>query len=569
MNMISFVVDKLSLHYYQAELLLYSLEINSEYSKKDIIVQCTESVDQYFLDFLVSNDYTYNIIQPYLDGKYCNKLQQLVYFINKDIDGVILMDTDIFIVDTLLNIKGDRVLAKIVDAPNPTLNTLKNIYSAAHLEFPKIVPSDWIMENNNTFENNFNGGFYYIPKRFINTMNREWKRWAMWLYDKKELFDNPNQFIHVDQISFSLALQANNVAYSSLSSNYNFPIHTTNLSTHYNKNMGIKIIHYHREIDNYGLLNVDKVKDKDVIDTIDAINQKILYKRTLFLNQYKLERKIIPELSFSNSVIAFEKKLLELLKDTKLTLYIHAGTPKTATTSLQTILSKNDVALQKYSFLYPKNYIDGPVPKHQWLVSTLLEKKFDLLLDYFKEAIAQANNLSREKIILSTEGIYNHWSDYSAESRAILHVISKNIDTKLLIVFREKEQFLYSLYKQNLKNPKITNIPCYGNNLSFDEMKKNKWFIKHLDYDGFLYDCKYIFKEENILTFDYSKDIIKDIFKYLEIKNIQLNEKSDSLKNVSLSTHSTKLLSLANKYNIKQSNKEKIIRFLSFIERLF
>lgn len=219
MNKLSFVVDKLPLHYYQAELLLYSIEQNTAYQKEDIIVQCLSRVDQYFIEYLELNGYSYNIIEPYLDGKYCNKLQQLEYFKNKNVEGIILMDTDMFLTSSIDEIKGNNIIAKIVDGPNPNLNTLKNIYRSASLEFPNIVGSDWNIKNNATFENNFNGGFYYIPKRYINIIADSWKLWGEWLYKKEELFENPKQFIHVDQISFSLAVHSNNLQYSKLSSN--------------------------------------------------------------------------------------------------------------------------------------------------------------------------------------------------------------------------------------------------------------------------------------------------------------------------------------------------------------
>lgn len=278
MNALSFVVDNLPLHYHQAKLLLLSLEYNSEYSKKDIVVHCLNRVDKEFLNYLRENEYTYHMIEPYLDGKYCNKLQQLRYFEDKDIDGVILMDADMFVMDKLSDIKGESILAKRVDAPNPLLSTLQNIYKKASLREPAIGKSDWSMPNNETFENNFNGGFYYIPKKQITLLNREWRKWAEWLYAQPELFDVPSQFIHVDQISFSLALHANSLEYKQLCANYNFPIHSDAPLESFDTTKEPMILHYHREVDKDGLLSYAKIKEPKIIESIKRANLLILEK---------------------------------------------------------------------------------------------------------------------------------------------------------------------------------------------------------------------------------------------------------------------------------------------------
>lgn len=278
MNYISFVVDKLSAHYYQAELLLYSLERNTSFEKKNIIVQCLNRVDEVFLEYLSENNYNYNIIEPYLDGKYCNKLMQLEYFKDKDVDGIILMDTDMFVIDDLEEIRGDKIIAKRVDAPNPLLSTLKNIYNEASLQLPRVVESDWCMLNNETLENNFNGGFYYIPKNLIRTMSDDWKKWGEWLYNRPELFEIEGQFIHVDQISFSLALHSNKFAFEKLSANYNFPIHSSKDISSFESTKNIKVVHYHREVNKDGLLSGNKVTDSMVLETIKRVNQMILEK---------------------------------------------------------------------------------------------------------------------------------------------------------------------------------------------------------------------------------------------------------------------------------------------------
>lgn len=560
MNIISFVVDKLPLHYYQAELLLYSLEQNTDYQKKDIIVQCLSRVDKFFLDCLDNNGYRYNLIEPYLDGKYCNKLQQLEYFKDKklDINGVILMDTDMFVVDDISNIKGDEIIAKIVDYPNPNISTLKNIYKSASLFEPEIVKSDCDILDNNTFENNFNGGFYYIPKKYINDFSNDWKKWGKWLYNQPELFTNKNQFIHVDQISFSLVVHSNNLNYQKLSSNYNFPIHFSLKTNSFNRQEDIKIIHYHREIDDFGLLNINKIIDKDIKRFIHKANKDIIQKDKIELfKQYK--KSLIPKTELSNKVIEFEKKLEKLTKDKRLNLILHSGTPKTGTTSLQFFMNNNFDILKSEGYLYPKAYINTPAPKHQWIVSLLMSNNFDKFFDYILDIYNQAILKNTHTIILSTEGVYNHWWDYSPESKLILKLLGKYFNLKIWVFFREPISFFNSLYRQYLKNPQINLVDCYGKNLSFSEMLKDKWFIKHLDYLGFIYDCEDLFGEDNIKVFNYSKDIIKDICEELDIK---IEYKDVKRENIGQSEIAVELLRVINQYKLNPEDKAKVVKEL-------
>jgi len=128
--MIQSYVDALPLHYYQAEILLYSLQKNAQIKKDRIVIHCLNRVDDFFLDFLKENNYQINIIKPFLDGKYSNKLQQLSFFqsYEKNIAGVVLLDTDMFVLNKL-NLSKDIFSAKLVDGPNPSLKTLDKIYT--------------------------------------------------------------------------------------------------------------------------------------------------------------------------------------------------------------------------------------------------------------------------------------------------------------------------------------------------------------------------------------------------------------------------------------------------------
>ena len=75
--LVSMVVDSLPEHYFKAELLLFTLGQFAQVPAANMLVQCVDRVDAAFVHFVQESGYRTRTIAPYLDGAYCNKLQQL------------------------------------------------------------------------------------------------------------------------------------------------------------------------------------------------------------------------------------------------------------------------------------------------------------------------------------------------------------------------------------------------------------------------------------------------------------------------------------------------------------
>ena len=261
----------------------------------------------------------------------------------------------------------------------------------------------------------------------------------------------------------------------------------------------------------------------------------------------------------------FENRLRNLTKDKRLNLILHTGTPKTGTTSIQLFLNAINFKLKESGYLYSQISLHSSPPKHQWIVSNLLSNNFESFFQNIKYVYQEAEKNQIKTIILSTEGVFNHWWDYSDEAKAILNILSKYFSMSIWIFFREPQSFLESFYKQNLKNPQIDLVECYGKDLSFKDMLGDKWFIKHLDYLGFVYDCECIFGKDNIKVFNYSKDIIKEI-----IRELNINIKYDDIKreNIGQSSIAVELLRVINRYKLNIEDKAKIIKELSSCDKI-
>ena len=267
-----------------------------------------------------------------------------------------------------------------------------------------------------------------------------------------------------------------------------------------------------------------------------------------------------PKMSFSN-------ELAELLKPFKqsLKLVIHAGTPKTGTTSVQTYLNKKQLKLRKKGILYPHNIESlqkSTAPKHQWFEKNLVTTHVENFLENFKNIISQVNK-DTHTIILSSEGIYNYWWDFPDESKELLRELRKLFDVEVWVWFREPVAFIESYYKQCIRNPQIENNPCYGKDLSFAEMLDIEWFSQHLDYQGFVTECQTLFGESAVSVFKYEGDVVQEVIQKLGLETPHDNP--TPRKNKGLNSASVALLRTINNYDLKVKDKDLLIPHLKAI----
>ncbi len=268
--------------------------------------------------------------------------------------------------------------------------------------------------------------------------------------------------------------------------------------------------------------------------------------------------------------VNFTYELTEFLKPFKqpLKLIIHVGTPKTGTTSIQTYLDKKQLKLRKKGILYPHNIksLKNPTaPKHQWFEKNLVSTRLDHFLENFKNIMAQVNE-DTHTIILSSEGIYNYWWNFSDESKDLLCELSKLFDVKVWVWFREPLAFIESYYKQCIRNPQLENNPCYGKNLSFADMLDIEWFAQHLDYQGFVTECQALFGKNNILVFKYEGDVVQDVIKQLGLDTPHDNP--TPRQNQSLNSASIALLRTINRYDLNAKDKALLTSHLKNINEI-
>ncbi|MEE9445217.1 MAG: hypothetical protein V3V19_06100 [Cocleimonas sp.] len=272
-----------------------------------------------------------------------------------------------------------------------------------------------------------------------------------------------------------------------------------------------------------------------------------------------------------NPSLHFSNELDELLSDLKvqpLKLIIHAGTPKTGTTSIQSYLDKKQRKLRTKGILYPHNLerIKNPnAPKHQWFEKNLVTTHLEYFLENFKNIISQVKE-NTHTIILSSEGIYNYWWDLPVGSKAVLSELSKRFDVELWVWFREPLAFIEDYYKQCIRNPQIKNNPCYGKDLSFAEMLDIEWFSQHLNYQGFMTECQKVFGKDKVLAFKYEGDVVQEVIQKLGLATP--HDRPTRRKNQSLNSISVAMLRTINRNDIKAKDKELLMPHLRKINEI-
>lgn len=203
-------------------------------------------------------------------------------------------------------------------------------------------------------------------------------------------------------------------------------------------------------------------------------------------------------------------------------IILHGGTPKTGTTSLQIALhGLRDALGQRGIFVPPTSAQEYPTsdgrpgtkPKHQWMVGALMAPTADTFLDGLRRAL-EAAPADAHTAVLSTEGLYHHWWDFSEAGRAALTEISQRHRVELWVWFRPPLDFFRSSYVQMLKNP-LGKVWCYGRDLSPRELLDDPWFARRLDYAGFMRDASEVLGKGAVRPFAWRNGTVEDFLSAL------------------------------------------------------
>jgi hypothetical protein len=565
---VSIVVDNVDDHLYKADLLIRTLDRHASIPPGQVIVHYVNRLPAADVAPFARMGCETRKIEPFLDGKYCNKLQQLSFvdeFGLSEPAGVLLLDVDIAVTAPLVIPDRDRVAGKIVDAPHPPIHVLTRIFEAAAVALPEQVQCDWNIGK--TFASNFNGGVLYIPAYHADAIGKSWKCFASFLYENPSLFENDQQLRHIDQVSFALAIGDTGMAYSHLPANSNFPTHGNTLPRTLDARSRIQMLHYHWELDDFGFLR--SALKVDAVQTALAVANEcaVTCSNVHFYERFKIGRARRPNCGDGqHPQVPVVRDILDWLKNAERhpKLVFHAGTPKTGTTALQSCLGENKTRLAQRGIYYPQRHTCPPcAPKHQFLVEQMKAGDAQGLGTSVLSAL-RAMPSNTNLILFSTEGLFNHWWDFTAESRSMLRFLASTFRLEVLICFRNVVEFAVSLYLQNIRNPPVH--PCYGRDLSLGEMLEDEWFRRHLDYVGFLMEVRHSLGDVTIRAFSYSDTVGSEILQYLGAGALECGGERH---NESLRRQGLEIVRIINRYRLEPRIRDEILSRIHEIEGLF
>lgn len=190
-------------------------------------------------------------------------------------------------------------------------------------------------------------------------------------------------------------------------------------------------------------------------------------------------------------------------------LFLHIGTHKTATTSIQHYLFENRAELRRRGILYPDYELIGRRPHYAHLgIVNALSGQHDSLSPadarrFFAEVRHQARDF--EVTIISAEPLYRHVAGdepapairdaaaYWAARHTYIRLLRDLLgDAEIVVVFRRQAEYAQSLYQEHIK------VTGYQKN--FKKFLSEFWF--HFCYLQQLESWKRFFPKMRLTTFE-------------------------------------------------------------------
>lgn len=254
------------------------------------------------------------------------------------------------------------------------------------------------------------------------------------------------------------------------------------------------------------------------------------------------------------------------------TIYLHIGTPKTGTTTLQKFLCDNREKLLEKEYLYPLSgmistqNITGLYSHHGLAKAcvNMYDPKSPAVKDSRSEWKKSWEDLKKEikmikpqNVIISSEFFTGIKEFYNPDMISLTRKILEEYETKIVIYVRKQDYFFRSLYSEYAKSPlpnKVSNH-LYENSSNKNIMRMRE-FIEQLKYQANYYSILELWKNsfgiKNIIVRPFEKEQMKNgsiVDDFLDIINLKcdksdINFNSSNFQNISYSGKIIKLINL-------------------------
>lgn len=205
------------------------------------------------------------------------------------------------------------------------------------------------------------------------------------------------------------------------------------------------------------------------------------------------------------------------------TLFMHAGLPKTGTSSLQRWLATNPAGLQCAGLDYPPVFPPGEF-KQQVLVSDLCNNTLSRAIEILTPGC------SRNRII-SSEGLSNHLEDFHPNALKSFQHLSRHYGRVVLLVTRTQHDWSKSFYKQALINPGNGVHPLWATDLTFRDFCDHPRVQTLTDSDRLVQRLGEAFHAD-VVTFSYHLGTAGEILSWLGVEGFNAADLPNENKSI-------------------------------------
>lgn len=239
------------------------------------------------------------------------------------------------------------------------------------------------------------------------------------------------------------------------------------------------------------------------------------------------------------------------------TLYLHIGSPKTATTSIQHFCHDNQEVLNQKGYCYPdfgKSYPRvGVLRNGHFIMAATQQAQSDSIEgedQEFDAGFATIYELfqKHDNVILSDEGLWNYgYGKNSRVWRQLKRELDKGIFTiKVIVYLRRQDTYLFSWWNQQIKEGFRAN-----SNISWEDIVAKPFYIQ-LDYYKMLEHISSFVGKENVYVrlFDrnefYGGTIYKDFMQCIGLEFTDEYTITSEMTNLSLTKNNNEIKRILN-----------------------
>jgi hypothetical protein len=187
----------------------------------------------------------------------------------------------------------------------------------------------------------------------------------------------------------------------------------------------------------------------------------------------------------------------------------HIGTPRTGTTSLQHHLHSNQDLLHDLGYRYSSQVVSDQHPQHAQLVWALYEGSLKFCDRFVDRARQEAGDRT---LLLSTEALYHMWPRLPANAKRWVSRTAAQESWQAVIVIRDKEDFVRSMYDHCRSHPPVPVAPEMGTRLSYREFSRLPHIRQVSDYPGMLIALNVAFNH-NVVVMPYTDNVVGTFYR--------------------------------------------------------